>query len=45
VARGQFLGDYIGMTTNGTTFEPFFMQSGSPPVADGPTDAFFASVP
>ena len=26
-------------------FEPFFMQSGTPPVADGPTDAFFASVP
>jgi hypothetical protein len=44
-ARGQFLGDYMGMTTSGTTFEPFFMQSGTPPVADGPTDAFFASVP
>ena len=26
-ARGQFLGDYMGMTTNGTTFEPFFIQS------------------
>jgi hypothetical protein len=45
VARGEFLGDYMGMTTNGTTFEPFFIQSGTPPVADGPTDAFFASVP
>ncbi len=44
-ARGQFLGDYMGMTTSGTTFEPFFMQSGTPPVLDGPTDAFFASVP
>ena len=44
-ARGQFLGDYMGMTTSGTTFEPFFIQSGMPPVAEGPTDAFFASVP
>jgi hypothetical protein len=44
-ARGQFLGDYMGMTTSGTTFEPFFTQSGTPPVADGRTDAFFASVP
>jgi hypothetical protein len=44
-ARGQFLGDYMGMTTNGATFEPFFIQSGTPPVADGPTDAYFASVP
>ncbi len=44
-ARGQFLGDYMGMTTSGTTFEPFFIQSGTPPVADGATDAFFASVP
>ena len=44
-ARGQFLGDYMGMTTSGTTLEPFFMQSGTPPVLDGPTDAFFASVP
>jgi hypothetical protein len=45
VARGQFIGDYMGMTTNGTTFEPFFIQSGPPPAVDGPTDAFFASVP
>jgi hypothetical protein len=45
VARGQFIGDYMGMTTSGTTFEPFFVQSGTPPVANGPTDAFFASVP
>ena len=41
-ARGQFLGDYMGMTTNGTTFEPFFIQSG--PAANS-TDAYFASVP
>jgi hypothetical protein len=45
VARGQFIGDYMGMTTNGTAFEPFFIQSGPPPTVDGPTDAFFASVP
>ena len=35
------------MTTNGTTFEPFFIQSGTPPaqpVVGGPTDAFFAAV-
>jgi len=44
-AGGQFLGDYMGMTTNGATFEPFFIQSGTPPVADGPTDAFFATTP
>ena len=45
VARGQFIGDYMGMTTNGTAFEPFFIESGPPPTVDGPTDAFFASVP
>jgi hypothetical protein len=45
VARGQFIGDYMGMTTSGTAFEPFFIQSGPPPAVDGPTDAFFASVP
>jgi len=44
-ARGQFLGDYMGMTTNGTTFEPFYIQSGTPPVLTGPTDAFFSTVP
>jgi hypothetical protein len=44
-ARGQFIGDYMGMTTSGTAFEPFFIQSGPPPTVDGPTDAFFASVP
>ncbi|HVQ18884.1 MAG TPA: sialidase family protein [Actinomycetes bacterium] len=45
VAGGQFLGDYMGITTSGTSFEPFFIQSGTPPVADGPTDAFFATLP
>jgi hypothetical protein len=25
--------------------EPFFIQSGTPPVLDGPTDAFFSTVP
>jgi len=45
VARGQFLGDYMGMTTNGTTFQPFYIQSGTPPVLTGPTDAFFSTVP
>lgn len=44
-AGGQFLGDYMGMTTMGTTFEPFFIQSGTPPVVNGPTDAFFSTVP
>jgi len=45
VARGEFLGDYMGMTTSGTTFQPFFTQSGSPPAANGPTDAFFTTIP
>jgi hypothetical protein len=45
VARGQFIGDYMGMTTSGAAFEPFFIQSGTPPAANGPTDAFFANVP
>jgi hypothetical protein len=48
-ARGEFLGDYMGMTTNGLLFEPFFIESGSttqpPPVPTPPTDAFYASVP
>lgn len=41
-ARGEFLGDYMGMTTSGSTFQPFFIQS---PGASGPTDAYFASIP
>jgi hypothetical protein len=47
-ARGEFLGDYTGMTTSGAAFEPFFTESGTPPVqpvVGGPTDEFFASVP
>jgi hypothetical protein len=44
-ARGEFLGDYMGMTTSGTTFQPFFIQSGTPPAADGPADAFFTTIP
>jgi hypothetical protein len=43
VARGEFVGDYMGMTTSGTTFQPFFTQAVSAP--SDPTDAFFASVP
>lgn len=45
VARGEFIGDYMGMTTNGATFQPFFIQSGTPPAANGATDAFFATIP
>jgi hypothetical protein len=48
-ARGEFIGDYMGMTTNGAVFEPFFIQSGSPThpptVPTPPTDAYFATVP
>jgi hypothetical protein len=43
VARGEFLGDYMGMTTNGSTFEPFFIQSQN--VSGNPADAFFATAP
>ncbi len=43
VARGEFLGDYEGMTTDGTTFQPFFIQAVS--AGSNPTDAYFASVP
>ena len=42
VARGEFIGDYMGMTTNGNTFQPFFIQTVS---ASNPTDAFFTQVP
>ena len=27
VAGGEFIGDYEGMTTNGTAFQPFFIQA------------------
>jgi hypothetical protein len=43
VARGEFVGDYQGITTNGDTFEPFFIQAVTAPT--NPTDAYFASVP
>jgi hypothetical protein len=42
VAQGEFIGDYMGMTTNGNTFQPFFIQAVS---GSNPTDAFFTQVP
>ena len=42
-ARGLFVGDYEGMTTSGTAFQPFFIQAVSAPL--NPTDAFFSSIP
>ncbi len=44
VAGGEFVGDYEGMTTNGTTFQPFFIQAVSAS-ASNPTDAFFTEIP
>ena len=41
VAGGEFIGDYMGMTTNGTAFQPFFIQA----VTRNPTDAFFTTGP
>lgn len=43
VARGEFVGDYQGMTTDGNIFQPFFIQAVTAP--SNPTDAYFASVP
>ena len=43
VAGGEFVGDYEGMTTNGDTFQPFFIQAVSAP--SNPTDAFFTAIP
>jgi hypothetical protein len=43
VAGGEFIGDYMGMTTNGTVFEPFFIEAVSAPL--NPTDAFFTTGP
>ena len=43
VAGGEFIGDYMGMTTNGSVFEPFFIQAVSAPT--NPTDAFFTTGP
>ena len=42
VARGEFVGDYQGMTTNGDTFQPFFIQAVSSP--SNPTDAFYSAI-
>ena len=39
VARGEFIGDYMGMTTSGNAFQPFFIQTVD---ASNPTDAYFA---
>ena len=43
VARGEFVGDYEGLTTNGNAFQPFFIQAVSAP--SNPTDAYFTIVP
>ena len=42
-AGGLFVGDYEGMTTSGTAFQPFFVQAVSAPA--NPTDAFFTTIP
>ena len=42
-AGGEFIGDYMGMTTNQSIFEPFFIQAVSAPT--NPTDAFFTTGP
>lgn len=42
VADGEFVGDYQAMTTSGTAFQPFFIQTVS--IAN-PTDAFIAAIP
>jgi hypothetical protein len=42
-AGGYFLGDYMGMTTSGNVFQPFFIQAQSK-AANNPTDAFFNTV-
>ncbi len=43
VARGYFVGDYQGMTTIGTTFYPFFVQTNSGNTSNR-TDVFAAKV-
>jgi hypothetical protein len=43
VARGYFLGDYQGLTNNGTSFKVFFVQTNSGNAAN-PTDVFAANV-
>jgi hypothetical protein len=42
-AGGYFLGDYEGMVTNGTTFEPFFDQAVSL-AAGNPSDVYFTTI-
>lgn len=42
VADGEFVGDYEGMTTSGTAFQPFFIETVS---SSNATDAFFATIP
>ncbi len=42
VAGGEFLGDYEAMTTDGTTFQPFFIGA---PDGSTPLGAYFASLP
>jgi hypothetical protein len=42
VARGYFLGDYVGLTSAGSTLMPFFTQAVSMPA--NPADAFFSTV-
>jgi hypothetical protein len=41
-AGGEFVGDYEGMTTSGTDFQPFYIKAVSAP--SNPTDAFFTIV-
>jgi len=43
VARGEFVGDYEGLTTSGNAFQPFFIQAVTKP--SNPTDAYFTSIP
>jgi hypothetical protein len=38
-AGGYFTGDYEGLTTTGTTFDPFFVMA-QPIATLGPTDPF-----
>jgi hypothetical protein len=41
IARGFFLGDYVGLDNIGNAFTPFFIQASS---AADPTNAFYAEV-
>jgi hypothetical protein len=44
VARGFFLGDYVGLGVAGDDFKPFFVQSGRPNPVAGTSNVFFTSV-